>query len=137
MERLILDTGVLVEAARGRLALDEISDESDPAVPAIVVTEYLVGVQLDKDPGRCAAKRDFLTKVLNTIPVEDYTVGVAESHAELIANTRAGGKPHGPHDLIVAATAHATDRTILTTDGRARFDALPGVTARVVTSSRS
>lgn len=131
MERLILDTGVLVEAARGRLALDGISDESDPAVPAIVVAEYLVGVHRDSDPGRSAAKRDFLTKVLSAIPVEDYTVGVAESHAELIASTRSEGKPRGPHDLIVAATAHATGRTILTTDGRAQFDALPGVSARV------
>lgn len=135
MERLILDTGVLIEAARGRLALDEISDESDPALPAIVVAEYLVGVKLDEDLSRRAAKRAFLDNVLGAVPVEDYTLDVADAHAELLASTRADGTPRGPHDLIIAATARATGRTIVTTDSRARFASLPAVTARVITAA--
>lgn len=134
MERLILDTGVLIQAARGALDLEEISDESDPAVPAIVVAEYLVGVKLDDNPGRRAAKQAFLDNVLAAVPVEDYTLDVADVHAELIAATRADGKPRGPHDLIIAATARATGRTILTTDRRARFTSLPEVTARVLSA---
>lgn len=134
MERLILDTGVLIQAARGDLDLEEISDESDPAVPAIVVAEYLVGVKLDDNPGRRAAKQAFLDNVLAAVPVEDYTLDVADVHAELIAATRADGKPRGPHDLIIAATARATGRTILTTDRRARFTSLPEVTARVLSA---
>lgn len=35
--------------------------------------------------------------------------------------------------LIIAATALATGRTVLTTDARAAFDQLPGVTVRVIT----
>jgi tRNA(fMet)-specific endonuclease VapC len=37
--------------------------------------------------------------------------------------------------VIVAATALATGRTILTTDERARFHELPNVAARVLNSS--
>jgi tRNA(fMet)-specific endonuclease VapC len=33
------------------------------------------------------------------------------------------------HDLIIAATARATGRTLITTDGRARFEELPGASA--------
>ncbi|MDQ0789403.1 hypothetical protein [Streptomyces sp. B3I8] len=39
---------------------------------------------------------------------------------------RGEGSPRGAHDLIIAATAAATARTLLTTD-TAAFDALPGV----------
>jgi tRNA(fMet)-specific endonuclease VapC len=137
VERLILDTGVLIEAARGRLDLGEISDDGEPAVPAIVVAEFLVGVKLDANPGRRAAKRAFLDQVLTAVPVEDYTVDVADAHAELIAATRRDGTPRGPHDLIIAATARARTRTILTTDSRARFTSLPEVTARVLSVGRA
>jgi tRNA(fMet)-specific endonuclease VapC len=63
------------------------------------------------------------------IPVEDYTADVARVHARLLAHVRTEGKPRGAHDLIIAATAAATARTLLTTDGKAAFDDLPGVHA--------
>jgi tRNA(fMet)-specific endonuclease VapC len=132
VERLILDTGVLIGAARGRLDLAAISDESDPAIPAIVAAEFLVGVKLDDNPARAAGKRDFLQRVLEIIPVEDYTTDVAEHHAELLVHTQRVGHKRGPHDLIIAATARATNRVLLTTDAKAAFDELPSVAARVI-----
>ena len=36
------------------------------------------------------------------------------------------------HDLIIAATAVATGRTVLTTDRKANYHDLPGVTCIVV-----
>jgi tRNA(fMet)-specific endonuclease VapC len=69
---------------------------------------------------------------LAEVPVEDYDSTVAGHHAELIAHMRRVGRPRGAHDLIIAATARATGRTILTTDRRARFDELPSVSARLV-----
>jgi len=130
--RVILDTGVLVRGFRGQLDAAAISDEDDVSLPAVVVAEYLAGVLIDSDPARKAAQRGFLDRILDATPVEDYTVAVAEHHAALLAHVRAAGQPRGAHDLIIAATARATGRLLLTTDTRARFDELPEVQARVL-----
>lgn len=130
MDRLILDTGVLVAAVRGRAT---VPDDADVAIPAIVIAEYLAGVHLDRDAGRQVAQRAFLDEVLAVIPVHAYDRSVAEHHAALLAYTARQGQRRGPHDLIVAATGRATGRTILTTDRRARFSELPDVNARTIT----
>lgn len=132
MDRLILDTGVLVAAVRGRLS---VPDDADIALPAIVIAEYLAGVQLDGDARRQAAQRAFLHEVLAVVPVCDYTQSVAEHHADLLAHTAGEGRRRGPHDLIIAATARATGRTIFTTDRRAFFGELPDVKARIASQA--
>lgn len=67
------------------------------------------------------------------LPLCDYDRTVAEHHAALLAHVRLSGSKRGAHDLIIAATARATDRVVLTTDERARFGELPEVAARVIT----
>ncbi len=136
MARLILDSGVLVAGVRGRLDLRAMTDEDDVALPAVVVAEYLTGVLLDDDQGRRAAQRAFLDDVLAVAPVVDYTPAVAEHHAALLAHVTRTGTPRGAHDLIIAATARATSRVLVTTDGNARFGELPDVQARVVASGK-
>ncbi|WP_239149639.1 hypothetical protein [Streptomyces sp. SID12501] len=54
---------------------------------------------------------------------------MARVHARLLAHVRKEGKPRDAHDLIIAATAATTARILLTTDGKAAFDDLPGVHA--------
>ena len=39
------------------------------------------------------------------IPVEDYDLDVARSHAPLLAHAHRSGRRGGAHDLIIAATA--------------------------------
>lgn len=134
MARLILDTGVLVDAYRGRLNLAVITRSDNAAVPAVVVAEYLHGVLLTPDPDRAERQRTFLQEVLNFAPVLDYTHEVANEHAALLAQVQRTGTPRGPHDLIIAATARIADRIVLTTDSRARFGDLPDVHARLVTT---
>lgn len=136
MARLILDTGVLIGIVRGRVATAAIiSDEDDVAVPAVVVAEYLAGVAQDHEPGRQVVQRAFLDKLLITTPVVPYDIDIAGKHVELLVHTRRDGRPRGAHDLIIAATAIDTDRTLLTTDGKAGFDELPGLTVRLVDQS--
>jgi tRNA(fMet)-specific endonuclease VapC len=133
-ERLILDTSVLISAERGRLDLAAAAgDEADAAVPAIVVAEYLTGVLLAATDAQRTARREFLDRILQVLPIETYAQRVAERHSELLAHVRRSGTNRGAHDLIIAATALATGRTVLTTDAGAGFDQLPGVTVRVIT----
>ena len=133
MARLILDTGVLIAGVRRRLDPVTLAPDDDLTLPAIAVAEYLAGVEGDENPDRATAQRAFLDEVLDSIPVADYDVNVGRHHATLLAHVRSIGRPRGAHDLIIAATALATDRTVLTTDTAAGFDELPGVRVRMIT----
>jgi tRNA(fMet)-specific endonuclease VapC len=129
---VILDTGLLVKSVRGRLAPGTIDDQDDVTLPAIVVAEFLTGILGEADLARRTSQRAFLEHILDVTPVDDYTPAVAEHHAALMAHARTTGQPRGAHDLIIAATARATGRLILTTNAKARFDELPEVQARVI-----
>ena len=129
--RLILDTGVVIRAERnGRGLADVLEAEDDVSIAAVTLAELQLGVELADGPRR-ARRQEFVDGVRALIPVEDYTVDVAMIHARLIAHVRGDGKPRGAHDLIIAATAAATARTLLTTDDKAAFGSLPGVHALV------
>lgn len=133
MARLILDTCVLVAVARGTLALSNAVDDADNvALPAVVVAEYMSGIDSQPSPGRAASAREFLTKLREITPIISYDAEVAEQHATLLTFVREHGEPRGPLALIIAATAKASDRTVVSTDKQARFDELPGVTARII-----
>ncbi|RKN07584.1 PIN domain-containing protein [Streptomyces radicis] len=130
--RLILDTGVLIHAERdGARLVRLLRDDDDVAVAAVTLAELQLGVEL-ADDSRRVLRQEFVDGVRALIPVEDYTSDVAVVHARLLAHIRRHGKPGGGHDLIIAATATATARTLVTTDGKAVFDDLPGVRATVV-----
>jgi tRNA(fMet)-specific endonuclease VapC len=64
--------------------------------------------------------------------VMPYSIAVARAHALLDIHTRKIGPPRGAFDLIIAATAIATGRTLVTTDARAAFNDLPGLAVRVI-----
>jgi tRNA(fMet)-specific endonuclease VapC len=107
---------------------DVIEEDDDVAVAAITVAELLVGVEL-ADANRRPARERYVTDAVTTIPIEIYDLDVARAHARLLAHTRSSGNPRGAHDLIIAATALATDRIVLTVD-RSGFADLPGVSVR-------
>lgn len=116
----------MVDAERGGDALDEaIGDSDDVAVAAITVAELRVGVQLAK--GRRRDKRErFVAAVLGAVSIEPYDLEVAEAHAVLLSHVRRVGTPRGAHDLIIAATARARERQVVSLD-RSGFAELPGV----------
>lgn len=131
MERLILDTGVLVAVERGApLAAAAIPADADIALAAITASELLVGVLL-ADPPRRDARQALVDDVLETFDVIAFDADIARHHAELLAHTRAAGQRRGAHDLQIAATARATGRTVITTD-RDDFEGLPGVSYQVL-----
>jgi tRNA(fMet)-specific endonuclease VapC len=52
----------------------------------------------------------------------------------LLAHARRSGHRQGAHDLVIAATALARDRIVVTAD-RGGFDDLPGVAVRLLPGS--
>lgn len=131
--RLIVDTGVLVASERGRTGLmDVVGEDDDLVIAAITVAELRTGIELATESYR-EARGEFLVKVLETLPVEPYDLATAEIHGRLLAHVHRSGTRRGAHDLMIAATAAATRRIVLTTDRSANFDDLPGVDCIVVT----
>jgi tRNA(fMet)-specific endonuclease VapC len=127
--RLILDTPVLIDAERSGRRLNRlIGDADDVAIAAVTAAELLVGAAL-ADDARRAKRSSFVRSVLDTLPIEDYDLQVAHAHAQLLAHVRRTGRSCGAHDLIIAATAVARDRLVVSTDSSAFAD-LPGVAVR-------
>jgi len=94
-------------------------------VAAITVAELRVGVQLAKGARR-KKRGQFVSAVLDALTIEPYDLQVAEAHAALLAHVRGTGTPRGAHDLIIAATARARDRQVVSLD-HSGFAKLPEV----------
>ncbi|NUR78432.1 MAG: PIN domain-containing protein [Thermoleophilia bacterium] len=129
MDRLILDTTVLVTVERSARALDQvIGDEDDVVIAAITAAELLVGVELAA--GKTKQRRHaFVEDVFSAIPIEPYDLDVARTHASLLAHTRRAGRTRGAHDLLIAATALTHNRTVVSADASG-FEDLPGLDLR-------
>jgi len=129
LSRLLLDTTFLIDADRTGEDLDDvIEDEDDVAIAAVTVAELRIGALLSRGRRR-AARTAFVDDVIASVPVVDYGIDVAEEHARLLVEVRRRGRPRGAHDIIIAATAKATQRTVVTADAGA-FRDLPGVELR-------
>jgi tRNA(fMet)-specific endonuclease VapC len=129
VERLILDTGVLVRLEReATIPADVVPDDADIAIAAVTASELLVGVEL-ADGARRETRAATVRAILETFEILPFDLDVARHHATLLAHARRTGRPRGAHDLQIAATARATGRLLVTTD-HAAFDDLPGVSYR-------
>lgn len=129
MSRLLLDTTFLVDADRSKASLDElIADDDEVAIAAITIAELLVGVLLADEAHR-ADRQQFVDDVQESIPTVEYDTTVAAAHAGLLVAVRRQERLRGAHDLIIAATANATQREVVAADTSAYQD-LPGVSVR-------
>jgi tRNA(fMet)-specific endonuclease VapC len=126
---------VLIAAERASAATDDVmGDDDDVAMAAVTVAELLVGVEL-ADRQYQAARRGYVNALIDTIPIEPYDLEVARTHAELLAHTHKEGRPRGAHDLLIAATARRSGRTVVTADATGFAD-LPQVNVRVLPAAR-
>jgi tRNA(fMet)-specific endonuclease VapC len=122
--RLILDTNILIAYERGTIDRSSL-DNDELAIASVSVAEYRVGIEMADTAERARA----LVAITSAVDVLDYTQATAAHHGRLLAHVRRSGSPRGAHDLIIAAHAAQTGRTILSRDAKARFGELPGVTA--------
>jgi tRNA(fMet)-specific endonuclease VapC len=126
---LLLDTTSLIDVERSGGELGEvIADDDDVAIAAITVAELRVGVLL-ADERRREARAAYVEDLVGSVRVLAYDLHVAGVHAELLATVRRQGRPRGAHDLIIAATARASGRVVVTADAGA-FEDLPEVAVR-------
>lgn len=126
MARLILDTSVLIEAERTGIDVHSLGEPGDSiALAAVTSAELLVGAAL-ASPKHRQRRHRLIEAVLGALKIETYDLEVARAHAALMEHTHRTGTQRGAHDLIIAATARATSRTVMTMNRRG-FEGLPGV----------
>jgi tRNA(fMet)-specific endonuclease VapC len=112
--RNVTDRNGFAEAQRGR---------------ARRIAEYRVGIELADTAAHAADRARALAAITSVVDVLDYTETTAVQLARLNAHARQTGSPRGSHDLVIAAHAAQTGRTILSYDAKARLAHLPGVLA--------
>jgi len=127
---LLLDTTFLIDAEREAGHLDTlIGDDDDVAIAAITVAELMVGAELASRSSR-RKREEYVEDIVASIPILSYDREVAVEHAQLLVSVRRAGRPRGAHDLLIAATARASRRMVITADESA-FEDLPGVTFEI------
>jgi tRNA(fMet)-specific endonuclease VapC len=129
--RVILDTGTLIAIERGQLGVDAVLGADDAAIAAVTALELLVGVER-ADEAHKQARSVRVEAILASLPIEEYTLAVARIHARLTVEAMSKGKPRSAYDMMIAATAAATNRILLTTDANAEFGQLPGIRSETI-----
>ena len=127
MRDLLVDTSALIAVEADGADAERLLPDPDAAiaVAALTLAELEVGVALARGRRR-ARRREFVDWVRDEVAVIPYDTTTATHHAALLAHCRTTGAMRGAHDLIIAATARATGRAIVTLDRRG-FEGLPRV----------
>ena len=122
--RLILDTNILIAYERGTMDRSSLDDD-ELAIASVTVAEYRVGIELADPASRAAERARALVAIMSAVDVLDYTQATAAHHGRLLAHVRRSGSPRGAHDLIIAAHAAQTGRSILSRDAKAALRRTP------------
>jgi len=125
----LIDSSVLIAAERGHLELDDLIAryaEADVAISAITASELLHGVQRAKTAAQRHRRQAFVEGLLAQLPVIAFDFTVARVHASLWADLAKRRALVGERDLMIGATAIASDYGIATRDERS-FPKIPGL----------
>lgn len=122
----VLDTNTLVYFFKGLGGVAErmlATPPSDIAVPAVVVYELEVGLAKSTQPEQ---RRRQVERLLDVVVVLPFGRPEARASAAVRARLESAGKPIGPLDTLIAGTALAAGRVLVThnTNEFARVDGL-------------
>jgi len=131
---LILDSSVLIAEERkgqtARQALTQISaytGENRIAVSVITVMEMAHGLVRANTPERKASRQQFLTDVMQAIPVHPVTVSIALRAGRIDGENTSVGIRLAISDLLIGVTALEIGYSVLTANVR-HFQMVPGLT---------
>ncbi len=92
-------------------------------IPAIVAGELLLGAEKSRQGERV---RLAVEQFLAPFEIVPFDRGAAEHYARIRGHLERIGKPIGPNDLLIAATALAAEGTLVTHNTR-EFSRVPGL----------
>ena len=103
---LLIDTDVwvLAEKSSAPLNLAAWSHYGGAYMSSVTASELLVGVERANTAHRKALRAAFVESLLSNIPVLEFSLPVARTHARMIASVPKNMTPSA-HDALIAATA--------------------------------
>jgi len=121
----LLDTSICIEAIRGGASVRSriVSATRDCAVSVMTVAELRWGATLSRQP---AAERDRVDALLRPWPVFDFSARYLEPFLQIRSDLRKLGTMISDMDVMIAATALAEGRIVVTVD--CDFRRIPGLT---------
>lgn len=126
---VILDTTVVIAAERRQFDMPAFLSslgDSPVAIAAITAAELLFGVERAGTAEQRSRRGAFVEAFLAAVPAVPFGLVEARRHAQVWAELVHRGTLIGPHDLLVAATALASDSTVATLNRR-EFERVPGL----------
>ena len=126
---VLIDASILIEAERGKLALEaHVARRAgeDSFLSVITASELLHGVHRAIEPSVKMKRSAFVEGILERFPLLDVDLACARAHAQIWAELRQAGTIIGPHDLWLAATCVAHGLTMVTANVR-EFERVPGL----------
>jgi len=114
---VLIDTSLLIAAERGVFNLPGFLaslDDDTVAISAVTASELLHGVHRAKSASPRTARAQYVESILANIPTLPFGLREARVHAILWAALASKGQLIGAHDMLIAATALATDSSIAT-----------------------
>ena len=130
---VLIDASILIEAERGRLALEShVAQRQDEEffLSVITVSELMHGVHRAVQPEVRTKRAAFVEGILERFPLLPVDLATARAHAQVWAELMAAGRMIGPHDLWLAATCIAHGLTMVTANVR-EFARVPGLKVEV------
>jgi predicted nucleic acid-binding protein len=130
---VLVDASILIEAERGRLALEQHvarRQEEEFFLSVITASELLHGVHRAVHPEVRTKRSAFVEAILERFPLLPVDLVTARAHAQVWAELAAAGCMIGPHDLWLAATCIAHGLTMVTANVR-QFARVPGLAIEV------
>jgi tRNA(fMet)-specific endonuclease VapC len=130
---VILDSSEIIALERNRGIVENLvaGREDEPfGISVVTVAELLHGVERADTETRKIRRQAFVEKVIETIPVFPFDIGVARIYARIWASLMQRGFTVGAHDLIIAATAISLDYTVITANRR-DFEKIAGLRLEV------
>lgn len=133
MNKIVLDTSVLIALERSDLKLSEVfTADNYYYLPHLVAAEFLVGAETAKNPKMREFRLAFLRTIEAICQCESFDKRASREFARLRASSKLQGKNKEKFDLAIGATAAVLQATLLTRDSNFAKYSLPGLTIRVI-----
>jgi tRNA(fMet)-specific endonuclease VapC len=125
--KYIFDTNVCIQILKGKSEIlknriENIST-SDIIIPSIVRFELFYGAYKSSNPDKTLA---VILDFIQSFETLDFNDLIAEKAGEIRSNLDKIGKPIGPYDLLIAATAIISN-LILVSNNVKEFERVPGL----------
>ncbi|MEE8409087.1 MAG: PIN domain-containing protein, partial [Myxococcota bacterium] len=119
---------------RGGMSLvDALSDTKDICIPAIVVAELWIGVELADSDERRTSRLSKISSILAGAEILPFDERVAPTYARIYAALRLAGTPIPANDLAVASLAvHFGHELVVGPQDEHHFRKVPGLTVLVL-----